>query len=298
MIKLLGDDATWLSAFAKDFKKRFMNLLGYQFKTFSAIAALSIMESADLAVKRDEEASMTKPLTKDEVDALLSPFDMKRLESYASNLLDYHVIVDLLPMMAHLYFAGRFTDLGIKLSGVQSCILLSLGLQHKLVDHVEQELNLPNNQILAMLVKILKKFATALSQVQRQAIESTLPAEPIRRDEVMSSDDETEGPVFKPLQQTIEEDLNEGAVDDKAARAVREQQQQLINSLDLSQYAIEADEAEWQGAQKQIGQKGASTTVGVKSAKRRQQGEGVAASVLEQEEKDARKAKKARKNKK
>ncbi|ORY80427.1 GNAT acetyltransferase 2-domain-containing protein [Protomyces lactucae-debilis] len=298
MIKVLGEDATWLSAFAKDFKKRFMNLLGYQFKSFSAIASLSIMESADMAAKQQEDTQSARPLTKDEVDAMLSPFDMKRLESYASNLLDYHVIVDLLPMMAELYFSGRFESQGLELSGVQSCILLSLGLQRKLVDQVEQELNLPNNQILAMLVKVLKKLSTCLSQIQRQAIESTLPSEPVRREEALETDDEEEtGQTFQPLQQTLEEDLEEGAAEDKAARAVREQQQQLINSLDLSQYAIEGGDTDWQGAEKQVGQQGASKTVGVKSVKRRQQGENAAAAVLEQEEKDARKAKKARKNK-
>lgn len=67
---------------------------------------------------------------------LFSPFDLKRLESYANNMLDYHVILDLLPTLSALYFSQRFPA-EIKLSGVQSSILLALGLQRKPVEDIE-----------------------------------------------------------------------------------------------------------------------------------------------------------------
>ena len=71
-----------------------------------------------------------------ELNILLSPFDIKRLESYANNMLDYHVIMDLLPTIAALYFEKRLGQ-DIKLSAVQSSILLSLGLQRKTIEDVE-----------------------------------------------------------------------------------------------------------------------------------------------------------------
>lgn len=74
--------------------------------------------------------------TKRELDAYFSAYDLKRLESYANNMLDYHVILDLLPTIAHLYFGGRLGEV-IKFSGVQSSILLGIGLQRKAIEDLE-----------------------------------------------------------------------------------------------------------------------------------------------------------------
>ena len=71
-----------------------------------------------------------------ELSILLTPFDLKRLESYANNMLDYHVILDLLPTIASLYFQKRLGG-DVKLSAVQSSILLALGLQRKSIEDVE-----------------------------------------------------------------------------------------------------------------------------------------------------------------
>lgn len=67
---------------------------------------------------------------------MLSPYDMKRLLSYANNMLDYHVILDLLPTLSELYFAQRFPS-ECHLSAVQSSILLAIGLQRKSVEDIE-----------------------------------------------------------------------------------------------------------------------------------------------------------------
>ena len=66
----------------------------------------------------------------------LSPFDLKRLESYANNMLDYHVILDLLPTVAAFYFERRL-GAELRLSAVQSSILLAMGLQRKTIEEVE-----------------------------------------------------------------------------------------------------------------------------------------------------------------
>lgn len=304
MIKVLDDAAegSWLASFSRDFKKRFMNLLSYQFRVFPSINSLSIMESADAAEKLDPTVE-SHALTKLELDHLLSPFDLKRLDSYANNLLDYHVIVDLLPMIATLYFAGRLSDL--KLSGVQACILLSLGLQRKIVDDIERELNLPNQQILAMLVKIVRKVATRFREIQARAYEATMPSAAglvkshEETDDLLDNVDHVEAgssaaaaaaATFQPLRQTLEEDLEEGA--DEATALIREKQKDLINSLELHKYAIEGDEKDWQGAEAQI-QRGGAGTVGVKSKEKRKLGAGEsAAEILAAEEKAAKKAKK------
>lgn len=71
-----------------------------------------------------------------ELSILLSPFDLKRLESYANNMLDYHVVLDLLPTIASLFFEKRLGD-EVRLSAVQSSILLAVGLQRKAIEEVE-----------------------------------------------------------------------------------------------------------------------------------------------------------------
>lgn len=67
----------------------------------------------------------------------LTPFDLKRLESYANNMLDYHVILDLMPTVASLYFLKRLGSSDVRLTAVQSSILLALGLQRKSFEDLE-----------------------------------------------------------------------------------------------------------------------------------------------------------------
>jgi N-acetyltransferase 10 len=75
-------------------------------------------------------------LNPEELSFLLTPFDLKRLESYAQNSLDYHVILDLLPTVALLFFEKRLGN-EVRLSVIQSSILLGMGLQRKSVEEVE-----------------------------------------------------------------------------------------------------------------------------------------------------------------
>lgn len=97
--------------------------------------ALSILGAADEGIKKID-SSPARDLTSAELSILMTPFDLKRLESYANNILDYHVILDLLPTIATLYFEKRLGG-EVKLSAVQSSILLALGLQRKSIEEVE-----------------------------------------------------------------------------------------------------------------------------------------------------------------
>ena len=87
-------DMSWLGAFARDFHQRFLELLSFQFREFPSVMALTIDESANMGSKLDT-SYQPKSLSKSELDGLLSPFDLKRLQSYANNMLDYHVSADL-----------------------------------------------------------------------------------------------------------------------------------------------------------------------------------------------------------
>jgi tRNA(Met) C34 N-acetyltransferase TmcA len=77
---------------------------------------------------------------------LFTPFDIKRLRSYAQNLLDYHVILDLLPTVAILYFEKRLGE-EVRLSAIQRSLLLGMGLQRKSVEVVEVRSYLYTNSL-------------------------------------------------------------------------------------------------------------------------------------------------------
>lgn len=54
-------------------------------------------------------------------------FDLKRLESYSKNLVDFHLVMDLVPAMARLYFSVLPPNV-LNLSPVQAALLVGVGL--------------------------------------------------------------------------------------------------------------------------------------------------------------------------
>ncbi|KAG6892307.1 hypothetical protein C0993_004160, partial [Termitomyces sp. T159_Od127] len=136
-----------------------------------------------------------------ELNLLLTPFDLKRLESYANNMVDYHVIIDLLPMLASLYFQKRLGE-GVRLSAVQSSILLALGLQRKNIEDVESELQIAVSQGLALLVKIVRKISKCLIDIQKAVIAGELSVDPSDvKSQVLPK-------PLKPSEVSLEEELN------------------------------------------------------------------------------------------
>ena len=235
MIRALekSGDRSWLGAFTRDFHQRFLRLLGYKFGEFPSVLALSIDESANLGSKLDT-SHQPESLTKAELASKLSPFDLKRLESYANNMLDYHVILDLVPILADLYFTGRLKN-DIKLTGIQCSILLAVGLQHKDLTAIEQELSLPSSQLLAMFIKIMRKLSAHFSALVSGAIEAEMPQRETigvsRADASNAFDDEVVDNQFVPLETGLEEELEEGG--DEALKELREKQRELIDALPL-----------------------------------------------------------------
>lgn len=229
-----SDDTSWLGAFSRDFHKRFMSLLSYQFREFKSVTALSLDESANAGAKLDDQE--VAPLTKAELDTFMSPFDLKRLESYASNMLDYHVILDLIPVIANLYFSGKLRN-SIRLTGVQQCILLSIGLQRKDIDVVSQELSLPSSQLLAMFIKILRKVTTHFGSLVSAAVDADMPQAGrlgvSRADASGAHDDEIIDERYAPLKVSLNDELEEGG--DEAMQELRMKQREMIDSLPLDQ---------------------------------------------------------------
>lgn len=238
-----------------------MNLLSYEaFKKFDASVALSILEST---VPRNSPSPAPKLLTNAELSSLLTPFDIKRLESYADSMLDYHVVLDLVPTIASLFFGKK---LATGLPPAQQAILLALGLQRKNVEALETELGITSTQTLALFGKLLRKMTKSLEDIQKASIASELPAEPTLAGRSAN------GNKFVALQQTIEQDLADSAVqlNGEDDDATKKEQRELLDTLNMEEFAI-GQGGDWTEAEKQVerlasGNGGArlSSTVSVK----------------------------------
>lgn len=275
MLKVLENrDKTWLGEFATDFHRRFINLLAYEFRKFTAVQCLSIMDG-EKDVTKDSQKS--KVVTKTDLDNLLSPFDLKRLESYANNLLDYHVIVDLLPLIAALYFTERLPP-SVSLSSIQAAILLGIGLQKKDIDAVSTELNLPVNQTLAMFAKIVRKVTNSFRELLTKAIDAEMPF--LADNAVNEMDGVVKEDQFVALEQTLEDELQEGGTE--VMNELKAKQKELINSLDLTKYAISQD-SEWDTSKSAAKAAAKSGVVSIKSSRKDTKRKETAQEIYEQE---------------
>ncbi|GAB7346349.1 hypothetical protein MBLNU457_5061t2 [Dothideomycetes sp. NU457] len=274
-------DPAWLGAYARDFHRRFLSLCSYQFRAFSAIQALALDESANAGIALDTVAP-SKPLTKTDLDEFISPFDLKRLDSYANNMLDYHVILDLLPRIAELFFTGRISNASspdpVQLSGVQKAILCAIGLQRKTLEDLEKELNLGSSQLLAMFVKVVRKVSMHFRRLVEGEIEGSMPkgiggsnVDEMKIDGEENGDvDGKKKHVFEPLAQSLDDELREEG--DEVKKAEKERLRKMIDALPLDKYQTGPD-ADWAEAEKQVSRttgsnrSGGPSTVSVKSGR-------------------------------
>ena len=96
---------------------------------------------------------------------------MKRLDSYAKNMVDFHLVMDLVPTLAKLFFLRTTLPRGaVNLSYVQSAILIGLGLQFKKVEDIEVDLGLNASQILPQFNKLMRKFTRVVKSVYESDI--------------------------------------------------------------------------------------------------------------------------------
>lgn len=248
MLKTLDNrDDKWLRAFTKDFHKRFINLLSYSFSNFPAVQALSVLESSRIDGINQQDFVFNKL----ELDKALTPFDLKRLESYANNLVDYHVILDLLPYIALQYFNDKIRN-EVSLSHVQSAILLSIGLQHKALENISKELNIETNQSLAMFAKIIRKVSQHFRSLVKESFAEELPE--IIDDEMKELNGEEVATIndVEEMEKELEADLEAAGTEAlEVIRARKEKQKELINNLNLDKYKI-TDVAEWKADKKAI----------------------------------------------
>jgi len=242
----------WLSAFTGDFQRRFISLLGFKFRSLSAVSCLTILQAA--GVGSIEEGF--GPIGIEELRVLLTPFDMKRLEAFGNSMIDFTVVLDLLPILASLYFTARLrapegssiadeADVPVEeltklqLSALQSAMLLAIGLQRKDPNEISSELGLPTAQALALFVKAIRKIVISLRRVEKMHFSK----------DIVEVQDQS-GKQWKPIEQTVEQELKEAGKEEEEERRKREEKRALLDSMDLSKYAINEQGQDWEEAER------------------------------------------------
>lgn len=145
-----------------DFKKRLTNLLGYEFKKLNVGLALEILHYPRLeAISEDDDGNL---LDKNILSYFVSLADFNRLKSYTRNQVDYHLILDLVPVIARMYFTGVLGK-NLNLGYVNQAILVGLGLQMKTFDEFCKELkDLEVKNALPIFQKTMIKFVRLIEK--------------------------------------------------------------------------------------------------------------------------------------
>lgn len=229
MIRVLNkEDSSWLLEYWTDFRRRFSSLLSYQFREMQTSLGLSVLNNKNIK-------GTVVPLAKQFLDCHVTSYDLKRLEMYCNNLVDYHLIMDLLPTLSKLYFFEMFSDL--KCSAIQSAILLGIGLQHKTVDELSKELELPSSQLLGIFNRSMRKIQHFLANLTEEAVEETLGLKNL-----------------KPLdhENGVENHIGglkaEMDADDKSLRKKQRKELDSLKKEFLQEYAIQGTDEEWSKA--------------------------------------------------
>lgn len=115
-------------------------------------------------------------MTKELLEQHITVFDLKRLESYARNLVDFHLIMDLVPTIAKLHFLVLPQGV-LTLSYVQAALLVGMGLQFKTIDQMTEDLKLQANQLLPVFNKAIRKFAKLFKEVFEHEIATQMQSE-------------------------------------------------------------------------------------------------------------------------
>ncbi|GMH82618.1 hypothetical protein TrST_g12516 [Triparma strigata] len=265
---------SWMPSFTADARRRFVNLLSTVFRSMEVRNALAVLEDVkayhDKIDSRIDQASSggdTKKerkvknaannlgdaissraggkggLTAAELRLVLTDHDMKRLELYGRNLCDHHLIADLVGGVARLQFLGRIK--GVELSSVQSALMVGMGLQGKSVSEVGKELGLPDNQVLAMFNKAIRKMGSGI----REAVEAEAADE-------FGHEKKHQGEALERMKDVTEltlEEEQEQAAEDLKKKKKKKKKGGILDDEEIARYHVKGTEEEWEEALQEKG---------------------------------------------
>ena len=217
-IKLLTEDISnnnnqkikWFNPFSVDFKHRLTSLLSFNFNKLNIKLCLSLLEppittstanDKDDNDNDDDNSENKKYMKKNEIELFLTKFDFKRMELYSRNMTNYNMIIDLIPIIANLYFNKKIF---VPLSYIQAGVLLGVGLQRKNFDEIVQEFNIEIKQLLAMFNKMVKKFVTYIKNIYQKDIEMEEEKDNEKNKEILKTKkNEFSGNILKEMQKEL-----------------------------------------------------------------------------------------------
>jgi len=290
-----GVDDAWLDAFVNDSKRRFLSLLAGSFRDMGIRTAISVLDKMCESKNVSERSGVASDgkISAEELGFLMTPHDMKRLELYGRNLCDHHLITDLLPVVARMYFVGRLGK-GFKLSAVQSAILCGLGVQNRLVDSLTKELGLPSNQVLAMFNKAIRKISIALYNIVEEKEKEALLGGEKRKKALEAADG-----MKDVAQKTLEEDAADAAKDAiKEYNAANSLPASVANDKSLMQYAIKGSDEQWENILdgKKVGETGMVSVRSVREKRKAVDSEDMEKEAQHEKTKESKKSKKKKKS--
>ena len=104
---------------------------------------------------------------------MLSAWDVRRLDSYARSMVDWHVVTDLIPTITPMVLDGHFDR---NISFTQAAILVGVGLQRRTVDELQAELQLDSRQLLANFNKVIIRVVKTLQERTASEAGRSMPA--------------------------------------------------------------------------------------------------------------------------
>eukprot|EP00040_Diaphanoeca_grandis_P022140 m.118487 g.118487 ORF g.118487 m.118487 type:complete len:1007 (-) comp28670_c0_seq2:99-3119(-) len=251
----------WVDKFWVDFRGRFSSLLAMSFRSMETALAMNIV------CAKKPAATASTPLVAADLVTHFTEYDLKRLNSYHNNLLDYHAVLDLVGNLAQLWITGRVA--GVSLTPVQQLLIVGIGFQKKSIEELVVELGVQPNQLMALFSRCMRAFNKHLRSLQRDALESSVPQE---KDVNMTALDET----LASAQETAAAEFNN-----------------KFGGADLGHYAIDSEQSE--ALTKELQKRGATaiTGISVKSSKKKFKRE---LETVQKEEEEANKKQKKKKS--
>lgn len=156
-----GGGDGWLVPMRDDFRARVGSLLGGTLKDLSSALALSLVGQPAISNSKDGSDGAGAPWKRGG-EAHFSARDLARLRQYASSLADRHLILDLVPALARMYFGGEFGDAHVSVG--QAALLVAVGLQMRPIEDAAEELALPVGQAMALFNKTIRRFHGVLRE--------------------------------------------------------------------------------------------------------------------------------------
>lgn len=106
--------------------------------------------------------------------------------------------------------------------------MLGIGLQHKTVDELSTELDLPSSQLLGLFNRLVRRCVQHMNEILEKDVEKSLTA---KKDVLLT-----------PVLQSMQQELDEAA--DKLKKKQRKELEKLKKE-NLTQFGIKGSEDEW-----------------------------------------------------